>query len=159
MGIIDAHAGGIGMAGCYFEKVPPQEELESQLALIGGTSTCHMAVSIKPKYIKGIWGPYYSAMIPGMWLTEGGQSATGALLDYMIKENSRYPEILKKAEKQGLSIYDYLNNIIADIKQRDKKGAEIAASIQILPYFLGKPFTARRSQCTRHDRRPYPRQQ
>lgn len=137
VGIIDAHAGGIGMAGCYFESAPKQEELESQLALIGGTSSCHMAVSTEPKYIKGIWGPYYSAMIPGMWLTEGGQSATGALLDYMIRENSRYPEMLAKAENQGLSIYDYFNNFVDTVKKREDKGAEITAGIQILPYFLG----------------------
>ena len=28
----------------------------------------------------GVWGPYYSAMVPGFWLNEGGQSATGKLV-------------------------------------------------------------------------------
>lgn len=52
--------------------------------LICGTSTCHMIVSEKEVFVKGVWGPYYSAMIPGMWLNEGGQSATGKLLDHII---------------------------------------------------------------------------
>lgn len=43
-----------------------------------------MAVSERPVFVPGIWGPYYSAMVPGMWVNEGGQSATGKLIDYII---------------------------------------------------------------------------
>lgn len=45
--------------------------LEERLALIAGTSSCLMAASVNPLYIKGIWGPYFGAMIDNMWLTEG----------------------------------------------------------------------------------------
>jgi FGGY-family pentulose kinase len=83
--IIDAHAGGLGLLGARLGgKKVTVKALDSRLALIGGTSTCHMAVSAKPRFIHGIWGPYFSAMIPGLWLTEGGQSATGALIDHVI---------------------------------------------------------------------------
>ena len=75
VGIIDAHAGGLGLLGAKLEGVAPSPAaLNQRLALIGGTSSCHMAVSRKPRFIRGIWGPYHSAMIPGQWLTEGGQS-------------------------------------------------------------------------------------
>ena len=67
----------------------PQRSYESRLALIGGTSSCHMAVSRDPKFPLGIWGPYYSAMIPGLWLTEGGQSATGSLIEHVIDLHAR----------------------------------------------------------------------
>jgi ribulose kinase len=88
--IIDAHAGGLGLLGTPVDGVAPTEEgLEERLALIGGTSTCHMAVSKEPLFIPGIWGPYYSAMVPGMWLTEGGQSATGALIDHVVFSHAR----------------------------------------------------------------------
>ncbi len=91
IGIIDAHAGGLGLLGAPLddggEAPNPRlkavdgsaltaETLEERVALIGGTSTCHMAVSREPKFVRGVWGPYWSAMVPGLWLTEGGQSAT-----------------------------------------------------------------------------------
>lgn len=55
--------------------------------LICGTSTCHMAVSERAVFVPGVWGPYFSAMVPGMWLNEGGQSATGKLIDHIIESH------------------------------------------------------------------------
>jgi FGGY-family pentulose kinase len=79
VGLIDAHAGGLGLlAG----STP--EELQTRLALIAGTSNCLMAVSPEPRRIPGVWGPYFGAMLPGHWLSEGGQSSTGALLDHVL---------------------------------------------------------------------------
>jgi ribulose kinase len=54
--------------------------LSARLAVISGTSTCHMAVSEKDIHVEGVWGPYFSAMVPSLWLNEGGESATGMLL-------------------------------------------------------------------------------
>lgn len=137
VGIIDAHAGGVGMAGMGFGKTPTPAQLERILALIGGTSSCHMAVSKHPRYIKGIWGPYPNAMIPGLWLTEGGQSATGSLLDHMIRNNVRSSEISREAEHQRVTVYEYLNAVVARIQKSEGRGPEITKEINILPYFLG----------------------
>lgn len=68
-------------------------ELGQCTGLICGTSTCHMAVSRKPLFVPGVWGPYYSAMVPGLWLSEGGQSATGRLLDHVIQSHPATPSI------------------------------------------------------------------
>src|SRR5213076_2769365 len=88
--IIDAHAGGVGMLGVALGGKPPQAaDLETRIALIGGTSSCHMAVSREARFVPGVWGPYFSAMVPGMWLSEGGQSATGALVDHVIAIHAR----------------------------------------------------------------------
>jgi len=137
VGIIDAHAGGVGMAGMGFAKTPTAAQLERILVLIGGTSSCHMAVSKNPRFIKGIWGPYPNAMIPGLWLTEGGQSATGSLLDYMIRNSVRSSEIMREAERQRQTVYEYLNSIVARIQGSEALGPEIAKDINIVPYFLG----------------------
>lgn len=52
--------------------------------MIGGTSTCHMLLSNEEVFVDGVWGPYFGAMVPDMWLLEGGQSATGKLIDHVI---------------------------------------------------------------------------
>jgi FGGY-family pentulose kinase len=77
--LIDAHAGGVGLLAGL-----PEEELNRGIAMIAGTSTCHMAVSPEQRRIRGVWGPYFGAMLPGLWLNEAGQSATGALLDHIL---------------------------------------------------------------------------
>jgi len=81
-GLIDAFAGALGVLGPYAGK---PEELERQMALIAGTSSCVMTMASEPKQLRGFWGPYYGTILPGLWLTEGGQSATGALLDHVIR--------------------------------------------------------------------------
>ncbi|KAK9504676.1 hypothetical protein O3M35_010952 [Rhynocoris fuscipes] len=80
--IIDAHAGGLGLIGC--SEPNTSQAFNSRISLICGTSTCHMAVHEEKHFVKGVWGPYYSAMIPGLWLNEAGQSATGKLIDHII---------------------------------------------------------------------------
>ena len=33
-----------------------------------------------PIFVPGVWGPYCSAMLPGYYLNEGGQTTTGQLV-------------------------------------------------------------------------------
>ncbi|MFD2647034.1 FGGY-family carbohydrate kinase [Devosia albogilva] len=80
-GLIDAHAGALGVLGAFAGDV---ETIDRHLALIAGTSSCVMALSAEARPIGGVWGPYCGAVLPGAWLNEGGQSATGALLDHII---------------------------------------------------------------------------
>lgn len=92
--LIDAHAGALGMFGCRSTEY--NCELQGKLALISGTSTCHMSLTKEPCEAKGIWGPYRSAIIPGYYLNEGGQSAAGLLLDHIIKSHPQYMLIKTK---------------------------------------------------------------
>ena len=47
-----------------------------------------------------------AAMIPEFWLTEGGQSATGALLDHIVENHSAAPILANRAASQSkLSIF------------------------------------------------------
>jgi len=138
VGIIDAHAGGIGMLGATIEgKKPMARTLETRLALIGGTSSCHMAVSRNPLFIDGIWGPYYSAMIPGFWLTEGGQSATGALVDFSIFSHALCSDLKKEAKKSGKTVYEILNTRIDKMAKAISFPAALTADRHVLPYFHG----------------------
>jgi FGGY-family pentulose kinase len=131
--IIDAHAGGLGLLGAPVggRKVTPAA-LKTRLALIGGTSSCHMAVSEKPLFIPGIWGPYFSAMIPDLWLTEGGQSATGALIDHIIFSHAASVPLLREAKARGVSIYQLLNSRL-DALAKSEKSAHPGALTHDLP--------------------------
>jgi FGGY-family pentulose kinase len=138
--IIDAHAGGLGLLGIQIKKETITPSLiETRVALIGGTSTCHMAASREPYFINGIWGPYYSAMFPGMWLTEGGQSATGALIDHVIYSHARSKELEQEAKRQGKSIYEVLEKLLDGMakKQGLASSAMLTQDRHVLPYFHG----------------------
>jgi FGGY-family pentulose kinase len=132
--MIDAHAGGIGLLGAPVDgETPTRETLDQRLALIGGTSTCHMAVSPAPRFVPGVWGPYFSTMVPGMWLTEGGQSATGALLDFTVRAHARGAELSREASDSGTSVYALLNERIAGLARDLPFPAALARDIHVLP--------------------------
>lgn len=138
VGIIDAHAGGIGMLGAALNgKRPTPKILESRLALIGGTSTCHMAVSREPLFIRGIWGPYFSAMIPGLWLTEGGQGATGSLVDFSIFSHRLSGELQKEEKKTGKTVYEIFNRKLEELAKSLSFPAELTSDRHVLPYHHG----------------------
>lgn len=138
--IIDAHAGGLGLIGaCQKGEVVSEEEIGRRIALIGGTSSCHMAASPEPRFIDGVWGPYYSAMVPGLWLTEGGQSATGALLDHVIESHPAREEVRKISEDMGRPVYQVLEETIGELAARSgvRFTAELTRDFHVLPYFHG----------------------
>lgn len=109
-GIIDAHAGGLALVST--------EPLGS-LAIICGTSNCHMLVNPDPVMVPGVWGPYYGAMIPGWWLGEGGQSAAGALLDWTLRQSDSWPLLESMAKEDNRNIYAVLNDWVADLEKRE----------------------------------------
>ncbi|XP_001639007.3 FGGY carbohydrate kinase domain-containing protein [Nematostella vectensis] len=110
--MIDAYAGGLGVIGADISghSLPCKNQpITSCLALVCGTSTCHIALSEEALFVKGVWGPYFSNMVPGFWLNEGGQTATGKLIDHMIETHPSYDKLKEKAETSGISVYDLLN--------------------------------------------------
>jgi FGGY-family pentulose kinase len=129
--IIDAHAGGVGLLGVTIEGV--DGELGDRLALIGGTSTCHMAVSKEPRFIPGIWGPYFSAMVPGWWLTEGGQSATGALLDHVIETDSAHVALAHEAKSKATHVASLLNARLDALAADQPFPAALVRDLHVLP--------------------------
>jgi FGGY-family pentulose kinase len=138
--IIDAHAGGLGMLGAKLGgRAPTSAALNRRLALIGGTSSCHMAVSAQPRFIRGIWGPYFSAMIPGLWLTEGGQSATGALIDHVIFSHAAAAGLVLEAKRSGRTIYELLNARLDTLAESERAPfpAALTRELHILPDFHG----------------------
>jgi FGGY-family pentulose kinase len=137
--IIDAHAGGLGTIGATLDggaragREPVGQALESRLSLIGGTSSCHMAVAAEPRFVPGVWGPYYSAMVPGLWLAEGGQSATGALIDHVIFSHARGAELAEQAVARGTTVYALLNERLEALGRDAAFPAVLARDLHVLP--------------------------
>jgi len=102
-----------------------------------------MAVSREAKYIDGIWGPYYSAMIPTMWLTEGGQSASGSLIDHIIFSHPQYEFIKQRADSELKNIYQILNEHLDQLfeKRRNHDHIKFLAALSrdyhVLDFFHG----------------------
>lgn len=79
VGAIDAHAGAVALLGVASSLDTAASDLSfaNRLALICGTSTCHMAIASEPHFIEGVWGPYANAVLDHHFLNEAGQSASG----------------------------------------------------------------------------------
>ena len=89
-GLIDAHAGALGTLGAWAGGRPGDPR--RRLALILGTSSSCMAVSDEPRFIDAVWGPHLSALTPGQWLMDGGQSAFGAAVDRLTRLHPAFTE-------------------------------------------------------------------
>ena len=101
--LIDAHAGGLALSTGG----------ETKVVVIAGTSACFMAVSPEKRVIPGVWGPYKGAMLPGVWLHEGGMSAMGAFLDSVVGGHPAKAEAERRANEADEPLYAYLEGVCA----------------------------------------------
>ncbi|OOQ85785.1 sugar kinase [Penicillium brasilianum] len=126
-GVIDAYAGWIGTVGAKVnlgaaqlsDEVAKNDKAQafSRLAAVAGTSTCHLAMSPDPVFVNGVWGPYKDTILPGFWMAEGGQSATGELLKHVIETHPAFNQAHSIAESYHANIYEYLNEHLKEMAQ------------------------------------------
>ncbi|CAG8424079.1 unnamed protein product [Penicillium salamii] len=129
-GVIDAYAGWIGTVGAKVEMDTTRhlingdfvrsgsnerEEVFSRLAVVAGTSSCHIAMSPDSVFVPGVWGPYRDTIFPGCWMAEGGQSATGQLLKHVFETHPAFEEAQTKAQGLGVNIFEFLNSKLQDL--------------------------------------------
>lgn len=133
-GLIDAFAGAIGVLGGF-----AGDEIDKHLALITGTSSCVMGLAQQPRQAPGVWGPYYGAALPGYWLAESGQSATGALLDHIIR-------LFGSDAVPDQAMHRHIGERI--IAMRAEGDYDLDPAIHILPDFHGNrsPFADARAR-------------
>jgi len=124
-GLIDAYAGALGVLGGL---AADGSSLDRHLALIAGTSSCVMAMSPERRVFPGGWGPYLGAALPGFWIAEGGQSATGALLDHLIRWHGAGGEASPARHRE------IAGRIMA---LRAVEGLDLAGRLHVLPDFHG----------------------
>ena len=134
-GMIDAHAGGIGTVGVGGSP-------ENNLGYVFGTSSCTMTSTHEPVFVPGVWGPYFSAMVPGMWLNEGGQSAAGAAIEQLLSFHPAAGEAAALAKSRGLSLPVLLAGLATERAETLSAVADLAEGLHVVPEFLGNraPF-------------------
>jgi FGGY-family pentulose kinase len=116
-GGIDAYAGEIALGAVG----------AGDLALILGSSTCHMAQSKVPVFAN-IWGPYPDCLVEGMFTLEGGQTATGSIIQWVVEHFGG--EAAANAKARGQDVYAYLDALAEPIPP----GSE---GLLVLDYFQG----------------------
>ncbi len=95
--MIDAHAAlpAIGIAR------------PGEMAMILGTSTCHILHASEPKPVPGICGYVQDGVIPGLCTYEAGQPCTGDMLDHFVR-NATPAAYTAEADARGISLHELL---------------------------------------------------
>lgn len=96
-GGIDAYLGMIGMGATAAGDV----------AVIVGSSTCHLAQSRSGVFGSGAAGCYPDATVEGLYTLEAGQTATGSILDWYRRHFSG--DQRREAEQRGVNAYEILD--------------------------------------------------
>jgi ribulose kinase len=128
VGMIDAHAGGIGTVGVLNGAV-------NNMAYVFGTSSCTMTTTQEAVFVPGVWGPYYSAMVPGYWLIEGGQSAAGAAIDQLLSFHPAAAAAREQAKPRASLCRSGWQ--IAYWRRLPSEAVTLAAGLHVVPEFLG----------------------
>lgn len=138
-GLIDAHAGGIGTVGASDQN---EDGATTKMAYVFGTSACTMTSTTEPAFVPGVWGPYFSAMVPGLWLNEAGQSAAGAAIDYLVSFHPAAAAATESARQAGVGLTTWLaEQAVAKVDDASSV-AWLADGLHVVPEFLGNraPF-------------------
>lgn len=121
VGMIDAYAGAMGTLGRSLDR-----DAAHRLAIIAGTSTCHIGAHPKRCEIPGVWGPYPGALCEGFVANEGGQSLSGALLDHIVALFSA-----------GSEFGDDPHGALSELLLERLEGGDPAPDIHLRPDFIG----------------------
>lgn len=136
-GVIDAYAGWVGTIGAKVDlglddSTDQKEHVAQRLAVVAGTSSCHLAMSNDELFVPGVWGPYRDVLFPGAYLAEGGQSATGELIRQVVESHPAYLTTSTAAKAAGVHIYDFLNNFL----RHEAQQSQVAHVSQLAKHFF-----------------------
>ncbi len=138
--MIDAHGGCLGSIGARLPHLHTESAaaLDRRMVIVCGTSSCHLTVSNQKIFVPGVWGPYKSAVLPGMWTHEGGQSASGELVTHLINSHPAIEAVRAAAKLAGVHVQLYLSNILVEMSAEKKVPVEqLTRDLHIWPDFHG----------------------
>ncbi len=128
-GGIDAHTAMLGAATTR----------PGDLLITGGTSVVHLTHSLEAPFIKGIWGPYPSALLDDHWLIEGGQVSGGSILSWLAErifglDGPGHQALIQEAAKRdpcadGLLTLDYWMGNRTPYRDANLRGSILGLSL------------------------------
>lgn len=102
-GGIDAYLGMLGLGATG----------DGDLAVIVGSSTCHLAQSRSGVFGSGWAGCYPDATVEGLYTLEAGQTATGSILDWYRRHFAGNEQ--RQAEQRGANVWAILDEQAATV--------------------------------------------
>jgi FGGY-family pentulose kinase len=102
-GGIDAYLGMLGLGATG----------DGDVAVIVGSSTCHLAQSKDGVFGSGAAGCYPDATVEGLYTIEAGQTATGSVLDWYRRHFAGREQA--EADRRGVNVYEVLDEQAAAV--------------------------------------------
>jgi FGGY-family pentulose kinase len=102
-GGIDAYLGMLGLGATQ----------DGDVAVIVGSSTCHLAQSREGVFGSGAAGCYPDATSLGLYTLEAGQTATGSILDWYRRHFAGNQQ--REAEERGVNVFQVLDEQAAAV--------------------------------------------
>ena len=102
-GGIDAYLGMLGLGATQ----------DGDVAVIVGSSTCHLAQSREGVFGSGAAGCYPDATVEGLYTLEAGQTATGSILDWYRRHFAGSQQA--EAERRGVHVFQVLDEQAAAV--------------------------------------------
>ena len=102
-GGIDAYLGMLGLGATR----------DGDVAVIVGSSTCHLAQSREGVFGSGAAGCYPDATVEGLYTIEAGQTATGSILDWYRRHFAGNERL--EAERRGVHVYQVLDELASAV--------------------------------------------
>jgi FGGY-family pentulose kinase len=102
-GGIDAYLGMLGLGATN----------DGDVAVIVGSSTCHLAQSRDGVFGSGAAGCYPDATVEGLYTIEAGQTATGSILDWYRRHFAGVEQL--EAERRGVHVFQVLDELAAAV--------------------------------------------
>lgn len=81
----------------------------TRMAYVFGTSACTMSTTTYPSFVPDVWGPYFSVMVTGLWLDEGGQSVADAAIEQLLQMHPHSAQATHAARQKQQALGDWLH--------------------------------------------------
>lgn len=98
---------GEGGADAFVGVIGLNAILPGKMAMITGSSHLHVVQTEHEVHRQGMWGGYPDAIVPGLFMMEGGQTSTGSIINWI--KNQLCGDYRLQAQAEGCSVYDILN--------------------------------------------------